>query len=151
MTNGKNTAVNEDFGSWLNQAKQWVGGVGKGALADTVLAKKDGKDYGADVRDQLYRAEILQSAIFDAGNTIDSILTSLEGTRLQKRARESAGEMISFLQQSIKSVQKILAEGGELDMTNKSDYEKAGSLAKGRQEQLDNIADGLNKIALDYP
>jgi hypothetical protein len=146
MTNGKNTALNEDFGSWLNQAKQWVGGVGKGALADTVLAKKDDEDYGADVRDQLYRAEILQSAIFDAGNTIDSILKSLEGTRLQKRAKESAGEMISFLQQSIKSVQKILAEGGELDMTDKSDYEKAKSLAKGRQEQLDNISDGLNKI-----
>ena len=65
MTNGKNTAINEDFGSWLNQAKQWVGGVGKGALTGTILGKKDDNDYGAEVRDQLYRAEILQSAIFD--------------------------------------------------------------------------------------
>jgi hypothetical protein len=69
MSNTRNKIVNENFGAWLNQASQWVSGVGKGALAGTVLAKKDDPDYNRDVQDQLYRAEILQSAILDAGNT----------------------------------------------------------------------------------
>lgn len=142
MSNTRNKIVNENFGAWFNQAKQWAGGVGKGALAGTILDKKEDPAYNTQVQDQLYRAEILQSAIFDAGNTIDSVLRSLEGTTLQKRAKESASEMISFLQQSIKAVQSIIAEGGEQDMTNKSDYEKGG----GRKKQLDDIADGLDKI-----
>ena len=146
MSNTRNTIVNENFGAWLNQARQWAGGVGKGALAGTVLAKKDEPAYNTQVQDQLYRAEILQSAIFDAGNTIDSVLRSLEGTTLQKRARESAKDMISFLQQSIKTVQSILAEGGEQDMTNKSSYEKDGGLDKGRQKQLDDISAGLDRM-----
>jgi hypothetical protein len=146
MSNIGNKIVNESFGSWFNQARQWAGGVGKGALAGTVLAKKEDPAYNTQVQDQLYRAEILQSAIFDAGNTIDSVLRSLEGTTLQKRAKESASDMISFLQQSIKAVQAILAEGGEQDMTNKSSYEKDGGLAKGRQKQLDDISAGLDKM-----
>ena len=146
MSNTRNKIVNENFGAWLNQASQWVSGVGKGALAGTVLAKKDDPDYNREVQDQLYRAEILQSAILDAGNTIDSVLRSLEGTALQKRAKESAGDMISFLRQSITTIQEILAEGGEEDMTNKSSYEKDGGLAKGRQKQLDDISAGLDKM-----
>jgi hypothetical protein len=136
MSNTRNKIVNENFGAWLNQASQWVSGVGKGALAGTVLAKKDDPDYNRDVQDQLYRAEILQSAILDAGNTIDSVLRSLEGTSLQKRAKESAGDMISFLRQSITTIQGILAEGGEEDMTNKSSYEKNKALVAGRKKQL---------------
>lgn len=146
MSNTRNKIVNENFGAWLNQASQWVSGVGKGALAGTVLAKKDDPDYNRDVQDQLYRAEILQSAILDAGNTIDSVLRSLEGTALQKRAKESAGDMISFLRQSITTIQGILAEGGEEDMTNKSSYEKAKVLVAGRQKQLDAIEKGLEPM-----
>lgn len=146
MSNTRYKIVNENFGAWLNQARQWAGGVGKGALSGTILAKKEDPAYNTQVQDQLYRAELLQSAIFDAGSTIDSVLRSLEGTTLQKRAKESASEMISFLQQSIKAVQEIIAEGGELDMTNKSNYEKAKALAEGRKKQLDGISEGLDKI-----
>jgi hypothetical protein len=146
MSNISNKIVNESFGSWLNQARQWASGVGQGALSGTVFDKGDKQDYNARVQDQLQRAEILQSAIFDAGNTIDSVLNSLEGTDLQKKAKNAASDMISFLQQSIKTVQSIISEGGQGDMTNKSSYANNGGLDPGRKKQLDDVAAGLDRI-----
>jgi hypothetical protein len=146
MSNTSNKEVHESLGSWLNRAKQWAGGVGKGALSGTVLDKGEDPAYNTQVQDQLQQAEILQSAIFDAGSTIDSVLRSLEGTALQDRARESGSEMISFLQQSIKTVQSIIGEAGEQDMTNKSGYQKNGGLDPGRMKQLEAIKAGLDKM-----
>jgi hypothetical protein len=68
------------------------------------------------------RGGVVGLEIFDAANTIDSVLRSLQGTDLYKRAKESGAEMISFLQQSIKTVQSIISEAGEQEMTNKSKY-----------------------------
>jgi hypothetical protein len=146
MSNNRENIINESFGSWLNRARQWAGGVGKGALSGTVLGKKEDPAYNTQVQDQLYRAEILQSMIFDAANTIDSVLRSLEGTDLRKRALESGSDMISFLQQSIKTVQSIISEAGGGDMTNKSNYEKDGGLSAGRKKQLDEISEKLKQI-----
>jgi hypothetical protein len=146
MSDTRNKIINESFGSWLNQARQWASGVGKGAMSGTILDKGEKPAYNTQVQDQLYRAEILQTAIFDAANTIDSVLRSLQGTDLYKRAKESGSEMITFLQQSIKTVQSIISEAGEQEMTNKSKYEKKGGLEEGRKKQLDEISDKLDKI-----
>ena len=139
MSGTRNKIINESFGSWLNQARQWASGVGQGALSGTVLDKGEKPAYNTQVQDQLYRAEILQTAIFDAANTIDSVLRSLQGTDLYKRAKESGSEMITFLQKSIKTVQSIISEAGEQEMTNKSKYEKNGALEEGRKKQLDEF------------
>lgn len=146
MSDTRNKIINESFGSWLNQARQWASGVGQGALSGTVLDKGEKPDYNTQVQDQLYRAEILQTAIFDAANTIDSVLRSLQGTDLYKRAKESGSEMIKFLQESIKTVQSIISEAGEQEMTNKSKYEKDGGLEEGRKKQLDAISNKLDEI-----
>ena len=146
MSNNTEKIVNENFGAWLNRARQWGSGVAKGALSGTVLDGGEKPAYNTEVQDELYSAEILQSAIFDAANTIDSVLRSLSGTALYDKAKNSASEMISFLQQSIKTVQAIMSENGEGDMTSKSKYEKNGGLDKGRAAQLKEISDKLDQI-----
>jgi hypothetical protein len=146
MSSTRNKIINESFGSWLNQARQWASGVGQDAMSGTIFDKGEKPAYNTQVQNQLYRAEILQTAIFDAANTIDSVLRSLQGTDLYKRAKESGAEMISFLQQSIKTVQSIISEAGEQEMTNKSKYEKNGALEEGRTKKLDAISEKLDKI-----
>ena len=146
MSGTRNKIINESFGSWLNQARQWASGVGQGAMSGTIFDKGEKPAYNTQVQNQLYRAEILQTAIFDAANTIDSVLRSLQGTDLYKRAKESGAEMIQFLQQSIKTVQGIISEAGEQEMTNKSKYEKNGELEEGRTKKLDAISEKLDEI-----
>ena len=105
----------EGFGGFLNTAKQFVAGVGKGALDNTIFSGTEKKEI--DFPASAYSAEVLRSAIINTVNTIDNILAGMDPAD-KKTAEASASEMFSFLKDSFVEVNKILQDGGSGDMTN---------------------------------
>lgn len=111
----KDKRIVEGFGGFLNTAKQFISGVGKGALDNTIFASKEktGQDFPAAI----YSAEVLRNAIINTANSIDNILSAIEDKELSTKAKASASEMISFLRSSFTQIDKIISDGGSGNMT----------------------------------
>ena len=104
----------EGFGGFLNTAKQFIGGVGKGALDDTFLGSKDKPQ--EDIPGAIYSAEVLRNAIITTANKIDNILAVVDKADLAN-AKSSASEITTFLKESFVELNKIIDEGGSGQMT----------------------------------
>jgi hypothetical protein len=113
--NHEGKKIVEGFGGFLNTAKQFISGVGKGAFDDTLLASK--KKPETDFPASIYSAEVLRGALINAANSIDNILSGMDPADVTN-AKSSASDMINFIQSSFKEVQKIIEDGGRGDMTN---------------------------------
>lgn len=106
----------EGFGGFLNTAKQFFAGVGKGALDDTIFASK--KKPEQDFPNAIYSAEVLRNALINTANTIDNVLSGMsEKDPDRKSAESSASEMINFIRTSFVEVNKIIDDGGSGEMT----------------------------------
>ena len=110
----RNKRIVEGFGGFLNTAKQFIGGVGKGALDDTFLGSKDKPQ--ENIPDAIYSAEVLRNAIITTANKIDNILAVVDKADLAN-AQSSASEITTFLRESFIELNKILDEGGSGQMT----------------------------------
>jgi len=104
----------EGFGGFLNTAKQFIGGVGKGALDGTFLGSKDKPQ--EDIPGAIYSAEVLRNAIITTANKIDNILAVVDKADLAN-AQSSASEITTFLKESFVELNKIIDEGGSGQMT----------------------------------
>jgi len=104
----------EGFGGFLNTAKQFIAGVGKGALDDTFLGSKDKPQ--EDIPGAIYSAEVLRNAIITTANKIDNILAVVDKADLAN-AKSSASEITTFLKESFVELNKIIDEGGSGQMT----------------------------------
>jgi hypothetical protein len=104
----------EGFGGFLNTAKQFIAGVGKGALDDTFLGSKDKPQ--EDIPGAIYSAEVLRNAIVTTANKIDNILEVVDKADLAN-AKSSASEITAFLRESFVELDKIIEEGGSGQMT----------------------------------
>jgi hypothetical protein len=104
----------EGFGGFLNTAKQFIGGVGKGALDGTFLGSKDKPQ--EDIPGAIYSAEVLRNAIITTANKIDNILAVVNKADLAN-AQSSASEITTFLKESFVELNKIIDEGGSGQMT----------------------------------
>ena len=120
----------EGFGGFLNTAKQFIAGVGKGALDNTILSGSEKREI--DFPASVYSAEVLRSAIINTVNTIDNILAGMDPAD-KKTAEASASEMFSFLKESFVEVNKILQDGGSGSITN----EKMNSTLSEISKKLD--------------
>ena len=106
----KERHIVEGFGGFLNMAKQFVAGVGKGALDDTIFSRTEKKE--EDIPASVYSAEVLRSAILNTTTTMVNVLAGLD--QADKAAAEaSAAEMFSFLKDSYKKVYDILEDKKE--------------------------------------
>ncbi len=110
----KDKRIVEGFGGFLNTAKQFIGGVGKGALDDTFLGSKDKPQ--EDIPGAIYSAEVLRNAIITTANKIDNILAVVDKADLAN-AQSSASEITTFLKESFVELNKIIDEGGSGQMT----------------------------------
>lgn len=110
----RNKRIVEGFGGFLNTAKQFIGGVGKGALDDTFLGSKDKPQ--EDIPGAIYSAEVLRNAIITTANKIDNILAVVDKADLAN-AQSSASEITTFLKESFVELNKIIDEGGSGQMT----------------------------------
>jgi hypothetical protein len=91
-------------------AKQFVAGVGKGALDDTIFSRTEKKE--EDIPASVYSAEVLRSAILNTTTTMVNVLAGID--QADKAAAEaSAAEMFSFLKDSYKKVYDILEDKKE--------------------------------------
>lgn len=106
----KERHIVEGFGGFLNMAKQFVAGVGKGALDDTIFSRTEKKE--EDIPASVYSAEVLRSAILNTTTTMVNVLAGID--QADKAAAEaSAAEMFSFLKDSYKKVYDILEDKKE--------------------------------------
>ena len=106
----KERHIVEGFGGFLNMAKQFVAGVGKGALDDTIFSRTEKKE--EDIPASVYSAEVLRSAILNTTTTMVNVLAGID--QVDKAAAEaSAAEMFSFLKDSYKKVYDILEDKKE--------------------------------------
>lgn len=130
--NQKENRIVEGFGGFLNTAKQFISGVGKGAFDNTLLASKEKP--GTDFPASIYSAEVLRGALISAANAIDNILSGMDPADVSN-AKSSASDMINFIQSSFKEVQKIIEDGGKGSMTN----QKMNSTISEISKKLDVI------------
>jgi len=112
-----NKVIVEGFGGFLNTVKQFISGVGKDALEDTIFSSKNKKG-DQDFPASLYSAEIIRSALINAVNTIDNILVGMNPDD-KENAENSASDMLDFLESSFKKVQGIIEDRDSGDMTEK--------------------------------
>ena len=106
----KERHIVEGFGGFLNMAKQFVAGVGKGALDDTIFSRTEKKE--ENIPASVYSAEVLRSAILNTTTTMVNVLAGID--QADKAAAEaSAAEMFSFLKDSYKKVYDILEDKKE--------------------------------------
>ena len=126
----KERHIVEGFGGFLNMAKQFVAGVGKGALDNTIFSGTEKRE--ADVPASMYSAEVLRSAILSTSTTMVNILAGMDPAD-KSAADASASEMFSFLKDSFAEVNKILQDGGSGGMTN----EKINSTLSEISKKLD--------------
>jgi hypothetical protein len=110
----KDKHIVEGFGGFLNTAKQFIAGVGKGALDNTFIGNKDKPE--EDIPGAIYSAEVLRNAIITTANKIDNILAVVNKDDLDN-AKSSASEITTFLRESFVELNKIIEEGGSGQMT----------------------------------
>ena len=110
----KDKRIVEGFGGFLNTAKQFIAGVGKGALDNTFLGGKDKPEQ--DIPGAIYSAEVLRNAIITTANKVDNILAVVDKADLEN-AKSSASEITTFLRASFEELNKIIDEGGSGQMT----------------------------------
>jgi hypothetical protein len=159
--------TNEDFGGFLNKAREFVSNVGKGVgdLADkTVFGGGDSDEGELNANLILSKAESVKSTILAASSKIDNIIAfqknvtgnvqydkegNIVKTKQEKGAEEAGADMIKFMQDSFKyvipeNIQKEL-KSSTLSSINK----KLDSIAKELKiimrpgGTLDKWADGV--------
>jgi hypothetical protein len=159
--------TNEDFGGFLNKAREFVSNVGKGVgdLADqTVFGGGDSDGGELNPNLILSKAESVKSTILAASSKIDNIIAfqknvtgdvqydkdgNIVKTKQEKGAEEAGADMIKFMQDSFKyvipeNIQKEL-KSSTLSSINK----KLDSIAKELKiimrpsGTLDKWADGV--------
>ena len=106
----KERHIVEGFGGFLNMAKQFVAGVGKGALDNTIFSGTEKKE--EDIPASVYSAEVLRSAILNTTTKMVNILDGIDPAD-KAAAEASAAEMFSFLKDSYKKVYDILKDKEE--------------------------------------
>jgi L-fucose mutarotase/ribose pyranase (RbsD/FucU family) len=122
----------EGFGGFLNTAKQFISGVGKGSFDNTLLASKEKPDQ--DFPASIYSAEVLRGALINTANAIDNILSGMNPADVEN-AKASASEMINFIRNSFTQIQEIINDGGSGKMTN----QKMNSTISEISKKLDVI------------
>jgi len=103
----KEKHIVEGFGGFLNMAKQFVAGVGKGALDDTIFSGTEKRE--DDVPASVYSAEVLRSALLNTSSKMVNVLAGIDPAD-KNAAEASASDMFSFLKDSYAKVQEILED-----------------------------------------
>ncbi len=133
--NGNNEYILEDFKGTLNQAKMFVGGVGKGIADGFTGGPKDSQAESGDKASLIYAAEGLKGNLMSLASEIDNVVNfkrNLYGLEDKKtaetatekganvtaeEAKEQASEMISFVRDSftyVTGVRKEIEKGSTL-------------------------------------
>ena len=129
----KERHIVEGFGGFLNMAKQFVAGVGKGALDDTIFSRTEKKE--EDIPASVYSAEVLRSALLNTSSKMVNVLAGIDPAD-KNAAEASASEMFSFLKDSYAKVQEILVDKGP-DGKNLITVQKMNSTLSEISKKLD--------------
>jgi hypothetical protein len=128
----KNEPKVSGFWGWTRRAKEFVSGIGDGALDGTILAGKD--KAGPDVPAELHTAEMLMDVIVALASEVDNVINGADPKNAAE-CRNSASEIIDFIKNAYSRLKLIIENGVNGDMTSKT-----------RQQNLEDIQKQYNII-----
>lgn len=113
----KNEPKVSNFWGWTRRAKEFVSGIGDGALDGTILAGKNKVE--PDVPAELHTAENLMDVIISLASEVDNIINGASPND-KTECRDSASEIVEFIKNAYSRLKLIIEDGTKGDMTSET-------------------------------